>query len=116
MASFTDSKVLSATVATTNKTLVDSINVSSGERLDLYSIYGAHPQGGLVSLAIDLYPGGNFEWMQNSTTITNTGANMATPIKIGVPGPAKIEAYVSNAAGTSGTAKIKLCYNYTSRG
>lgn len=115
MAQFSDSKVLSATVGSTSKTLVDTINVSAGERLDLYSMFAAHPQGGTASLSIDLFPQGNFEYMQNSTTITNMGSNNKTPLKIGVPGPAKIEAYVTNAASTSGTAKIELCYNYVSR-
>lgn len=115
MVSFSDSKVLSNTVGSVSKTLVDSINVSAGERLDLYSMYAAHPQGGTASLEIDLYPGGSFTYMQNSTTITNMGSNNKTPLKIAVPGPAKISAYLTNAAATSGTGKVELCYNYQSR-
>ena len=115
MVSFSDSKILSNTVASTSKTLVEAFNVSSGERVDLYSMFAAHPQGGAVSLEIDLYPGGSFTYLQNSTTITNMGSNNKTPLKIAVPGPAKISVYMTNAAATSGVAKVELCYNYQSR-
>lgn len=82
----------------------------------IYSIFGAHPQGGTVSLDIDQIPGGNFVWMQNSTTITNAGSNLPHNVAIPVNGPATVKTEVTNDAATSGTAKVAVGYNVTTRG
>ena len=81
----------------------------------IYAIWGGHPQGGTLSLDIDQIPGGNFVWLQNSTTVTNT--DDAAPHSIAVPinGPATIKTEVTNAAATSGLAKVAIQYNVTVR-
>jgi|TARA_Y100000310_G_C20674455_1_gene812147 hypothetical protein len=113
--SYSSGRVTSATVASTSKTTVATLNCPSNETWLIYQIYGCHPQGGLVSLDIDQIPGGNFEWMQNSTTITNSGANNPHGVAINIVGPATIKTEVTNAAATSGVAKVAISYNVTQR-
>jgi len=116
MAQYSSSRVTSATVASTSKTTVATVNVPSNEAWTIYGIYGAHPQGGTVSLDIDQLPGGNFEWIMNETAITATENNLPYNIAIGINGPATVKTEVTNAAATSGTAKVMIMYNVTTRG
>tara|TARA_Y100000296_G_scaffold67142_1_gene79631 strand:- start:374 stop:727 length:354 start_codon:yes stop_codon:yes gene_type:complete len=116
MAQYASGRVTSATVASTAETTVETINVPSNETWMIYSIFGAHPQGGTVSLIIDQLPGGNFTWLQNSTTITNSGTNLPHAVAIPINGPATVKTAVTNAAATSGTAKVALFYNVSTRG
>ncbi|HIA03046.1 MAG TPA: hypothetical protein EYN66_14260 [Myxococcales bacterium] len=117
MASYSSGRVTSATVASTSKSTVATLNVPSNENWMIYSIWGAHSQGGTVSLDIDQLPGGQFTWIQNTTTITNmsndaTGHNVAIMVR----GPATIKTEVTNEAATSATAKVAILYNVTTRG
>ena len=116
MAQFSSSRVTSATVASVSKTTVATINVPSNEAWVIYGVYGAHPQGGLMSLDIDQLPGGNFAWIQNETAITATENNLPYSVAIPINGPATIKTEVTNAAATSGTAKVMVMYNVTTRG
>jgi len=116
MAQYSSSRVTSATVASVSKSTVATVNVPSNESWVIYGIYGAHPQGGLVSLDIDQLPGGNFSWIQNETAITATENNLPYSVAIPVSGPATIKTEVTNAAATSGTAKVMVMYNVTTRG
>ncbi len=113
--SYSSGRVTSASVASTSKTTVATLNCPSNETWLIYQIFGCHPQGGVFSLDIDQIPGGTFEWMQNSLTITNTGANLPHGVAINVVGPATIKTEVTNAAAGAGTAKVALSYNVTQR-
>jgi len=116
MAQYSSGRVTTATVASTTKTTVETVNIPSNENWLVYSIAGFHPQGGTVSLDIDQIPGGTFTWMQTSTTITNSGANLPKSIAIPINGPATLKTQVTNAAATSGVAKVEIMYNVTTRG
>jgi len=106
----TDSQIIDATVASTSETQVGTINVPAGRSYRLTGIFAAHGQGGKCRIAIDTYPSLQGSYVQNSTNILETAANLITPLNINVNGPAEISGFVTNAAATTGTARIMLQY------
>jgi hypothetical protein len=116
MAQYSSSRVTSATVASTSKTTVATINIPSNENWLVYAIWGSHPQSGLFSLDIDQLPGGNFSFMMNSSTIGLTADDPPHSVAIPINGPATLKTEVTPDAATSGTARVMVMYNVTTRG
>jgi len=116
MAQYSSSRVTAATVASTSKTTVATINVPSNETWLIYALWGSHPQSGLVSLDIDQLPGGNFSFILNSSTIGLTADDPPHAIAIPINGPATVKTEVTPDANTSGTARVMIMYNVTTRG
>lgn len=109
----TDSQIIDATVASVAESQVGTINVPAGRSYRLTGIFAAHPQGGTCRVAIDTYPSLQGQYVQNATDINAMAAASAaspTPVNINVNGPAEISAFVSNAAATTGTARVMFNY------
>ena len=121
MATWTDSRVVSATVASVSETQVgNSINIPQNQSWLITSLFFAHPQGGTGRIAVDSLPGLNGVMVQNSTSGltlgTNAGSSSVYPQNFVISGPAVVELYVSNAAATSGLAKAMIGYQITTTG
>ena len=116
---WSDSRVVSATVASTAETQVGSdINVPQNQTYLINGIYAAHPQGGTYRIAVDSLPGMNGVRIQNSTdgstlSAAGNGSSEIYPANFIVQGPAVIQMFVTNDAATSGTAKAMINYQVT---
>ena len=106
----TDSQIIDATVESVSETQVGTINVPAGRSYRLTGIFAAHAQGGKCRIAIDTYPSLQGSYVQNSTNINETAANLVTPLNINVNGPAEISGFVTNSAAGSSTARIMFQY------
>jgi hypothetical protein len=121
MATWTDSRVVSGTVASTAETQVgNSINIPQNQSWLVTSLYFVHPQGGTGRIGIDSLPGLNGVMIQNSNDIltmgTDVGSSSVYPQNFVISGPAVVDLFVSNAAATSGTAKAMIGYQVTTTG
>jgi len=91
MATWTDSRNVTGTVATTSQTQLGSdINVPSNQSWRIFSIFGAHSQGG--TLNDNEIGDGALGYPQNTT----------------IKGPAVIKLFVTNASASSGTGRAQL--------
>ena len=119
MSTWSDSRVVSGTVASTSETQIGSdINVPQNQSWLISGVYGAHPQGGTFRLAVDSLPGMNGTYIQNSVDIgslsaAGNGSAEIYPQNFVVAGPAVVQLFTSNQAATSGTAKAMLNYQVT---
>ena len=119
MSTWSDSRVVSGTVASTSETQIGSdINVPQNQSWLISGVYGAHPQGGTFRLAVDSLPGMNGTYIHNSVDIgslsaAGNGSAEIYPQNFVVAGPADVQLFTTNAAATSGTAKAMLNYQVT---
>ena len=116
MATWSDSRVVSGTVASVSETQVGSnINIPQNQTWLITSIWGAHPQGGTFRLAVDSLPGlnGTYVHSSNNTMGTDAGSASVYPQNFVIAGPAVVQLFTTNAAATSGTAKAMLSYQVT---
>ena len=115
---WSDSRVLSATVASVAESEVGSVNVPSNQTWLLNGLFGSHPQGGTFRIAIDSIPGMNGVRVQNSVdggtlSAAGNGSSEIYPANFIVQGPATITMNTTNAAATSGTATAMVNYQVT---
>jgi len=110
MATWTDSRNVTGTVATTSQTQLGSdINVPSNQTWRIFNIFGAHSQGGTFQLTVDSLPGGNFSWIQNTLNDNEIGDGaLGYPQNTTIKGPAVIKLFVTNASASSGTGRAQL--------
>jgi|TARA_R110000822_G_scaffold268133_2_gene391533 hypothetical protein len=118
MATWSDSRVVSGTVASVSETQVGSnINIPQNQTWLITSIWGAHPQGGTFRLAVDSLPGLNGTYVHSSNDVntmgTDAGSASVYPQNFVIAGPAVVQLFTTNAAATSGTAKAMLSYQVT---
>ena len=79
MATWTDSRVVSGTVASTAETQVgNSINIPQNQSWLVTSLYFVHPQGGTGRIGIDSLPGLNGVMIQNSNDILTMGTDVGS--------------------------------------
>jgi hypothetical protein len=116
---WSDSRVVSATVASTAETQIGSdINIPQNQTWLINGLYGAHPQGGTFRIAVDSLPGMSGSRIQNSTDVNSlsaagNGSSEIYPANFVVQGPAVVQMFTTNAAATSGTAKAMINYQVT---
>ena len=118
MATWSDSRVVSGTVASVSETQVGSnINIPQNQTWLITSVWGAHPQGGTFRLAVDSLPGLNGTYVHSSNDVTSMGTDAGSasvyPQNFVIAGPAVVQLFTTNAAATSGTAKAMLSYQVT---
>jgi hypothetical protein len=110
---WSDSRVLTATVASVAESEVGSVNVPSNQTWLINGLFGSHPQGGTFRIAIDSIPGMNGVRVQNSVdggtlSAAGNGSSEIYPANFIVQGPATVTMNTTNAAATSGTATAML--------
>jgi len=115
---WSDSRVLTATVASVAESEVGSVNVPSNQTWLINGLFGSHPQGGTFRIAIDSIPGMNGVRVQNSVdggtlSAAGNGSSEIYPANFIVQGPATITMNTSNSAATSGTATAMINYQVT---
>ena len=115
---WSDSRVLTATVASVAESEVGSVNVPSNQTWLINGLFGSHPQGGTFRIAIDSIPGMNGVRVQNSVdggtlSAAGNGSSEIYPANFIVQGPATVTMNTTNAAATSGTATVMLNYQVT---
>jgi len=110
MATWTDSRNVTDTVATVSQTQLGSdINVPSNQTWRIFNIWGAHTMGGTYQMTIDSLPGGNFSWIQNSLNDNEIGDGLnGYPQNTTIKGPAVIKLFVTNSAATSGRGRAQI--------
>ena len=119
MSTWSDSRVVSGTVASVSETQVGSdINIPQNQSWLIQGAFAAHPQGGKFRLAVDSLPGMNGTYIQNSTinktlSDASNGSAQIYPQNFVVAGPAVVQMFVTNDAATTGTAKAMLNYQVT---
>ena len=118
MATWSDSRVVSSTVASVSESQIGSnINIPQNQTWLITSIFGAHPQGGTFRLAVDSLPGLNGTYIHSSNDVTSMGTDAGSasvyPQNFVIAGPAVVQLFTTNAAATSGTAKAMLSYQVT---
>ncbi len=115
---WSDSRVLTATVASVAESEVGSVNVPSNQTWLINGLFGSHPQGGTFRIAIDSIPGMSGVRIQNSVdggtlSAAGNGSSEIYPANFIVQGPAVIQMFTTNAAATSGTATGMINYQVT---
>ena len=118
MSTWTDSRNVSGTVATTTQTqLGNDINIPSNQTWRIFNIFGAHSIGGTYQMTVDSIPGGNFSWIQNTLNDNEIGDGLnGYPQNTTISGPAVLKLFVTNSAGTSGTGRAQINYQVTASG
>ena len=109
---FTDSQVISSTVASASETSVGTINVPAGRTYTITSVYGGHSSGGQFRINLDTYVSMQGQYLQNQAdgnSSSQTGANLYRT-NIAAIGPCSLTGYVTNADATTGTASIMINY------
>tara|TARA_Y100000361_G_scaffold138854_1_gene141413 strand:- start:91 stop:468 length:378 start_codon:yes stop_codon:yes gene_type:complete len=118
-ATWSDSRVVSGTIASTSETQIGSdINVPQNQTYLINGIFGSHPQGGTYRLAVDSLPGMVGTRILNSVdggtlSAAGNGSSEIYPANFVVQGPAVIQMFCSPAASTSGTATGMINYQVT---
>ena len=118
-ATWSDSRVVSGTVAATAETQIGSdINIPQNQTWLINGLFSAHPQGGTFRIAVDSLPGMNGVRIQNSTVTkavsdASNGSSEIYPTNFVVQGPAVVQMFTTNDAATSGTAKAMVNYQVT---
>ena len=115
---WSDSRVLTATVASVAESEVGSVNVPSNQTWLINGLFSSHPQGGTFRIAVDSIPGMNGVRVQNSVdggtlSAAGNGSSEIYPANFIVQGPATITMNTTNAAATSGTATAMVNYQVT---
>jgi len=115
---WSDSRVLSSTVASVSETEIGSVNIPANQQWLVTSVFGSHPQGGTFRVAVDSLPGMSGTFIQNSklnVSLSDAGNGSADvyPQNYVISGPATLSANVTNAAATTGTAKFMINYQVT---
>jgi len=121
MATWTDSYMRTATVASSAKTQVGTdINVASGESIVILGMFGGHPQGGSMGYGVDRLPGINANFPQSSaaavTALEAIAPGSQNSLNTVVSGPAVVSLFTVNAAATSGVARLWLKVQRTAAG
>ena len=114
---YTDSQILSDTVASTSETSLGKINVPMGRTYQITGIWcgTANAGGGTFRMASDIYPQANFTYVQNSVSDvalngTGTANSSVFGVNITINGPAELEGFVTNISATSGRSAIMIQY------
>jgi len=109
---FTDSNVISSTVASAAETEIGQLAVPAGRVYSLTGIYGGHTSGGEYSVKIDTYVSLQGTFLQNAPTGIAGSENGARPYPINIEaiGPCTITGYVTNSNATTGKASIMIQY------
>jgi hypothetical protein len=115
---WSDSRVLTATVASASETEVGSVNVPSNQTWLINGLFGAHAQGGTFRIGIDSIPGMNGVRIQNSKVggvLSDAGNGSAEiyPANFVVQGPATVTMFTTNDAAGSATATAMINYQVT---
>ena len=115
---WSDSRVLTATVASVAESEVGSVNIPSNQTWLINGLFSSHPQGGTFRIAVDSIPGMNGVRVQNSVdggtlSAAGNGSSEIYPANFIVQGPATVTMNTTNAAATSGTATAMLNYQVT---
>ena len=109
-ATWSDSRVVSGTVASVSETQIGSdINIPQNQTWLINGMFGSHPQGGTYRIAVDSLPGMNGVRIRNS----GNGSSEIYPSNFVVQGPAVVQFFTTNAAATSGTATAMVNYQVT---
>jgi len=106
---YTDSQVLSATVAATAETSLGSFSIPAGRQYTITNLW-AGGVGGTFRIAVDTYPSMQGNYIQNSTTPVEMGATDTHPVNIALSGPAELTGYITNTASTSTLCKLEVQY------
>ena len=110
MATWSDSRVVTGTVASTSETQIGSdINIPQNQTWLIGGLFASHPQGGTFRIAVDSLPGMNGVRVQNSVeggtlSAAGNGSSEIYPTNFVVPGPAVVQLFTSTNAATSGTS------------
>ena len=118
-ATWSDSRVVSGTVASVSETQIGSdINIPQNQTWLINGMFGSHPQGGTYRIAVDSLPGMNVVRIQNSVdggtlSAAGNGSSEIYPSNFVVQGPAVVQFFTTNAAATSGTATAMVNYQVT---
>jgi|TARA_R110000824_G_scaffold235271_1_gene424017 hypothetical protein len=118
-ATWSDSRVVSGTVASVSETQIGSdINIPQNQTYLINGLFAAHPQGGTYRIAVDSLPGMNGVRIQNalvggSLSAASNGSAEIYPANFIVQGPAVVQLFTTNAAATSGTATGMINYQVT---
>ena len=115
---WSDSRVLTATVASVAESEVGSVNIPSNQTWLINGLFSSHPQGGTFRIAVDSIPGMNGVRVQNSVdggtlSAAGNGSSEIYPANFIVQGSATVTMNTTNAAATSGTATAMLNYQVT---
>lgn len=116
---WSDSRVVSGTVASVSETQIGSdINIPQNQTWLIGGLFASHPQGGTFRIAVDSLPGMNGVRVQNSVeggtlSAAGNGSSEIYPTNFVVSGPAVVQLFTSNAAATSGTATAMINYQVT---
>jgi len=109
MSQFSDSQVLSATVASTSETSLGSINIPAGRSYQITNLW-CGGVGGTYRIAVDTLPSMQGVRVQNSDNPTIVGSTISNNESILVSGPSELTAYISNTAATSTVCKLMVEY------
>jgi len=118
-ATWSDSRVVSGTVASVSETQIGSdINIPQNQTYLINGLFASHPQGGTYRIAVDSLPGMNGVRIQNalvggSLSAASNGSAEIYPANFIVQGPAVVQLFTTNAAATSGTATGMINYQVT---
>ena len=115
---WSDSRVLTATVASVAESEVGSVNVPSNQTWLINGLFGSHPQGGTFRIGIDSIPGMNGVRIQNSVdgntlSAAGNGSSEIYPATFIVQGPATVTMFTSNLASGSALATSMINYQVT---
>ena len=119
MSTWSDSRVVSGTVASAAETQIGSdINIPQNQTWLINGLFGSHPQGGTFRISVDSLPGMNGVRIQNSVdggtlSAAGNGSSEIYPANFVVQGPAVVQLLTTNAAATSGTATGMINYQVT---
>jgi len=119
MATWSDSRVVSGTVASTSETQIGSdINIPQNQTWLIGGLYASHPQGGTYRIAVDSLPGMNGVRIHNSVeggslSAAGNGSSEIYPTNFVVQGPAVVQLFTTNDAATSGTSVGMINYQVT---
>ena len=115
---WSDSRVLTATVASVAESEVGNFNIPSNQTFLINGLFSSHPQGGTFRISVDSIPGMNGVRVQNSVdggtlSAAGNGSSEIYPANFIVQGPATVTMFTTNAAATSGTATAMVNYQVT---
>ena len=119
MATWSDSRVVTGTVASTSETQIGSdINIPQNQTWLIGGLFASHPQGGTFRIAVDSLPGMNGVRIQNSVeggtlSAAGNGSSEIYPTNFVVSGPAVVQMFTTNNAATSGTSVGMINYQVT---
>ena len=119
MATWSDSRVVTGTVASTSETQIGSdINIPQNQTWLIGGLFASHPQGGTFRIAVDSLPCMNGVRVQNSVeggtlSAAGNGSSEIYPTNFVVQGPAVVQLFTSNNAATSGTSVAMINYQVT---